>query len=203
MQRWNYAAVTQLEPWEKVLVAKDFLTSIHGELACTDCHGGNGAAADKKTAHQGFDPHPSINNPEGTCGDCHEEIVATAKDSLHATLSTFSTVLKTRADMAKWPEIDAARQGHCAACHQAQEIHAAAPPDLKGRYYLKELVACIDCHQGLEYGSVRDHAIHFKNSSPRTQRRMASGCKSKWREFTYGSLIAKPTGRHQPWSSEP
>ena len=33
---------------------------------------------------------PPSANPRKACGDCHGEIVATAKDSLHATLSTFS-----------------------------------------------------------------------------------------------------------------
>jgi 3-mercaptopyruvate sulfurtransferase SseA len=222
--------VVPLEPFEKVLVSKEFLDTEHGEIACTDCHGGNAAASDKKTAHAGLDPYPAANNPEATCGECHEEIVATSKDSLHTTLSTFVTVLKNRSDMNKWEEIDKARQGHCAACHTsscggchvsrprtakkgfinghifqkrsdpfnqctachgsrvgneyygmrgqgdvhvskydmdcvachtAEEMHAAAPEGLPGRYHLKETVACTDCHQNLQYGSVRDHSIHI------------------------------------------
>ncbi len=218
-----------LEPFEKVLVAKTFLDTEHGEIACTDCHGGNAAATDKKTAHAGLDPYPAENNPDGTCGECHEEIVATAKNSLHATLAPFTTVLKARADMNKWPQIDAARKNHCnachtscggchvsrpkfakkgfvnghifqkrpdpfnqctachgsrvgneyygmrglgdvhaakynmdcVACHGAGEMHAAVPAGLPGRYHLKELPACTDCHQDLEYGSIRDHTLHI------------------------------------------
>ena len=219
-----------LEPFEKVLVSKEFLDTDHGEIACTDCHGGNAAASDKKTAHVNLDPYPAANNPEATCGECHEEIVATGKDSLHATLSTFVTVLKNRADMNKWEEIDKARKNHCTACHtsscggchvsrpkfakkgfinghlfqkrsdpfnqctachgsrvgneyygmrgqgdvhiakydmdcvachEAEEMHAAAAPDLPGRYHLPEISACVDCHQDLEHGSVRDHSIHI------------------------------------------
>jgi 3-mercaptopyruvate sulfurtransferase SseA len=221
--------VVPLEPFEKVLVAKAFLDTEHGEIACTNCHGGNGAATDKKTAHAGLDPAPAQNNPDAACGECHEEIVATAKNSLHVTLSTFTTVLKNRADMGKWSEIDAARKNHCAACHtscggchvsrpnfakkgfvnghifqkrsdpfnqctachgsrvgneyygmrgqgdvhvakydmdcvachKAGEMHAAAPAGLPGRYYLNELPACTDCHKNLEFGSVRDHALHI------------------------------------------
>jgi 3-mercaptopyruvate sulfurtransferase SseA len=222
--------VVPLEPFEKVLVSKEFLDTDHGEIACVDCHGGNAAANDKKAAHAGLDPYPAANNPEATCGECHDEIVATSKDSLHTTLSTFVTVLKNRSDMNKWEEIDKARQGHCAACHtsscggchvsrpksakkgfinghifqkrsdpfnqctachgsrvgneyygmrgqgdvhvskydmdcvachEAEEMHAAAPDGLPGRYHLKEIVACIDCHQDLEHGSVRDHALHI------------------------------------------
>jgi thiosulfate/3-mercaptopyruvate sulfurtransferase len=49
----------------------------------------------------------------------------------------------------------------CVACHEAEEMHAAAPEGLPGRYHLKEIVACTDCHQNLQYGSVRDHSIHI------------------------------------------
>lgn len=219
-----------LEPFEKVLVAKAFLETEHGKIACVDCHKGDSAASDKTAAHTGMDPYPALNNPDATCGQCHEEIVETAKNSLHATLSTFTTVLKTRADMNKWPEIDAARKNHCTACHtsscggchvsrpkfakkgfinghifqkrsdpfnqctachgsrvgneyygmrgqgdvhaakhnmdcvvchKAKEMHAAPPEGLPGRYHLKEMAACTDCHQGLENGSVRDHALHI------------------------------------------
>jgi thiosulfate/3-mercaptopyruvate sulfurtransferase len=222
--------VVPLEPFEKVLVSKEFLNTEHGEISCTDCHGGNAAASDKNTAHVNLDPYPALNNPEATCGECHEEIVASAKNSLHTTLSTFTTVLKNRSDMNKWPEIDAARKNHCTACHtsscggchvsrpkfakkgfikghifqkhsdpfnqctachgsrvgneyygmrglgdvhaaqydmdcvachKAKEMHAAAPEELPGRYHLKEIVSCTDCHQKLENGSIRDHNIHI------------------------------------------
>ncbi len=217
-----------LEPQEKVLVSEDFLNSTHGEIACEDCHGGNPAEQDKSGAHAGMDPYPAVTNPEQVCGECHEDIVGTAKNSLHTTLSTFTTVLKTRADMALWNEIDQARSKHCAACHtsscggchvsrpkasgkgfikghffqkhsdpvnqctachgsrvgmeyygmrgegdvhaarynmdcvschKAEEMHADGN-GLAGRYHLKEMVRCEDCHQQLEHGSVRDHAIH-------------------------------------------
>ena len=217
-----------LEPQEKVLVSKDFLSTTHGALACESCHGGNPAGTDKATAHAGFDPLPSANNPQKACGECHSEIVTTAKDSLHAMLSTFTKVLANRANKDKWGHIDDARKSHCSACHTscggchvsrpnfagkgfvnghvfqkrsdpinqctachgsrvglefygergqgdvhaakamdcvachpAREMHAAAPKDLPGRYHLKEMVRCTDCHQDLQYGSVRDHALHI------------------------------------------
>ena len=217
-----------LEPVEKVLVSGDFLETEHGEVGCVNCHGGNPNDKTKAGAHKGFDAHPSLNNPEGACGECHEDIVSTAKDSLHATLSTFTTVLKSRSDMSKWHDIDEARKGHCTACHTscggchvsrpkfakkgfidghkfqkrsdpfnqctachgsrvgmeyygargqgdvhvtkydmdcvachpAEEMHAKPAADLKGRYHLPEMVNCEDCHQGLKYGSVREHSLH-------------------------------------------
>jgi 3-mercaptopyruvate sulfurtransferase SseA len=219
--------VVPLEPQKKVLVSKDFLSTSHGKISCESCHGGDPASMNKAAAHKGMDPYPSINNPQKSCGECHGEIVATAKDSLHATLSTFHEVLKSRANMDKWGLIDEARKNHCAACHtscggchvsrpkfaqkgfikghvfnkssdplnqctachgsrvgnefsgqrgrgdvhaskgmecftchQAKEMHAAAPKDLKSRYHLKEMGHCTDCHKDLKNGSVRDHAIH-------------------------------------------
>jgi thiosulfate/3-mercaptopyruvate sulfurtransferase len=58
-------------------------------------------------------------------------------------------------------DIHATKAMDCAACHKAKEMHAAAPKDLPGRYHLKEMVGCIDCHKDLQYGSVRDHALHI------------------------------------------
>nr|WP_320014108.1 rhodanese-like domain-containing protein [uncultured Desulfobacter sp.] len=49
---------------------------------------------------------------------------------------------------------------HCVDCHKADELHAAAPKDLPGRYHLAEQVKCKDCHKDLEHGSIRDHTIH-------------------------------------------
>jgi 3-mercaptopyruvate sulfurtransferase SseA len=49
----------------------------------------------------------------------------------------------------------------CMACHKAEEMHAAAPAGIKVRYELKEAVQCTDCHEGLEYGSILDHAVHI------------------------------------------
>jgi thiosulfate/3-mercaptopyruvate sulfurtransferase len=48
----------------------------------------------------------------------------------------------------------------CASCHQADEMHAAAPEDLKSRYGLEQAVACTDCHRDLRHGSVREHTLH-------------------------------------------
>lgn len=218
-----------LEPQKKVLVSEDFLSTDHGEIECENCHGGDPADKEKAAAHAGMDPHPSINNPQNACGECHDEIVASAKDSLHATLSTFPVVLNSRANMDKLGQIENARKNSCASCHtscggchvsrpksaqkgfikghvfqkrpdplnqctachgsrvgneyygqrgqgdvhaakaamdcthchQAGEMHAAAPKDLKSRYELNEMVRCIDCHKDLQLGSVREHSIHL------------------------------------------
>jgi len=221
--------VVPLEPQEKVQVSADFLISEHGSIDCEDCHGGDPTAQKKNKAHLGLEPKPSMNNPMETCGECHEDITSTAPDSLHNTLSPFTSMLKKRSDPDKWKAIDMARERHCgychtscggchvsrpenvgsgfvnghifnkrpdllnqctachgsrvgneylgkrgqgdvhavkasmgcAACHGAAEMHAAAPDGIKDRYHLEEQTRCTDCHNDLQYGSVRDHNIHI------------------------------------------
>ncbi len=117
-----------LEPQEKVLVSEAFLESAHGELACIDCHGGDGGADDKESAHAGFDAHPSENNPQGTCGECHEEIAETASKSLHATLSTFPGILNKRTSATTREAVDKGRERHCASCHAScGSCHVSRP----------------------------------------------------------------------------
>jgi len=167
-----------LEPQEKVLVSEEFLSSTHGEIACTDCHGGNSAEADKAKAHEGMEPYPAAKNPEKACGECHEDIVKTASKSLHTTLSTFPTVLKSRADMAKWGEIDEARSHHCAGCHTSNcgGCHVSRPKFakkgfIKGHVFQKHsdpINQCTACHGsrvGMEFYGMRGegdaHASKF------------------------------------------
>ncbi len=109
--------MTPLEPQKKVLVSDQFLESVHGELSCTDCHGGDDAADDKESAHKGYDPYPSVNSPQETCGECHEEIATTAPQSLHATLATFPKYMEKRASAETWDKVNHGRERHCASCH--------------------------------------------------------------------------------------
>ena len=57
-------------------------------------------------------------------------------------------------------DVHAARGMDCVACHPAREMHAAPAQDVAGRYQLKEIARCTQCHEDLQYGSVREHAIH-------------------------------------------
>jgi len=109
--------VAPLEPQKKVLVSQQFIDSVHGEVSCVDCHGGNDGAAVKEEAHEGYDPYPSVNSPQETCGECHEEIAETAPNSLHATLSTFPKYLEKRSSPGTIANVDHGRQQHCASCH--------------------------------------------------------------------------------------
>jgi 3-mercaptopyruvate sulfurtransferase SseA len=221
--------VAPLEPQKKVLVALEFLDSDHGEIACETCHGGNSDASDKSSAHEGLVANPSLSDPEGNCGECHEEIAASVKNSLHVTSAPFANILKRRADQDKYKTIEMGLERHCSQCHtgcggchvsrpasvgkgfvnghlfkarsdllnqctachgsrigneylgkrgqgdihaimgnmacvdchKAEEMHAAAPEDLKGRYHLKEAARCTDCHKDLQRGEIRNHNIHI------------------------------------------
>ncbi|WP_458775437.1 rhodanese-like domain-containing protein [Desulforhopalus sp. 52FAK] len=106
-----------MEPQKKVLVSEQFLDSVHGEVSCVDCHGGDDEAVAKEDAHKGYDPYPSINSPQETCGECHDEIAETAPKSLHATLSTFPKYLEKRSSAETFDKVDHGRQRHCASCH--------------------------------------------------------------------------------------
>ena len=147
--------MTPLEPQAKVKVDTAFLATEHGDIDCENCHGGNPAAKDKNTAHLGLEPQPSMNNPIDACGDCHEEITATAPDSLHATLAPFKSMLEQRSDPAKWDVIDTARERHCGYCHTScGGCHVSRPGNVgsgfvNGHVFNKRpdlLNQCTACH---------------------------------------------------------
>ena len=124
-----------MEPWEKVLVSPAFLDTDHGEMSCPSCHGGDEFVGLREAAHAGVVKDPTINNAEGTCGECHDDIVETAVTSLHATLSTFSVVLKSRSGESTWSDVDTARKNHCAACHSScGQCHVSRPKFAKSGF---------------------------------------------------------------------
>ena len=150
-----------LEPQAKVLVSREFLSTTHGGLACESCHGGNPAALDKAAAHAGMEPMPSEKRPGQACGDCHAEVVATAKDSVHATLSTFPKVLGNRAGKGQWSLVDEARGNHCSACHTSCGGCHVSRPAFAGKGFVKghsfqkrsdPINQCTACH-GSRVGS--------------------------------------------------
>lgn len=216
-----------LEPWEKVLVSKEFFDTEHGGIDCQDCHGGNPQGGDRDAAHKEVVKDPTIKTAEKVCGECHGEIVETGTKSLHATLSNFYVILKERSSEKTWEGVDTGRKNHCAGCHSscgqchvsrpkfaksgfinghlfqgtpsminqctachgsrvgdeffgnrgmgdihlaqggmdcmechgAEEMHASGE-GLTGRYHLPEMPGCVDCHEGLKQGDVKQHQTH-------------------------------------------
>jgi len=151
-----------LELWQKVLVAKEFLSSAHAEKTCVECHGGDAAKASRAEAHAGLVRDPSEVPPFAAsdaivCAECHEEQAKTGKTSLHATLSTFTKIMHTRAgdDPANWEKVDQGRKNHCTPCHAScGQCHVSRPNFAKkgfisGHAFAKKpdmVNQCTACH---------------------------------------------------------
>ena len=82
-----------LEPWIKVFITDDYFGNVelgiegdpHGQLKCTQCHGGNSSKSDKHDAHESVVAHPSENKE--TCLGCHSD------DAIGAVLNNFDSSL--------------------------------------------------------------------------------------------------------------
>ena len=129
-----------LEPWEKVLVdAGTFPATVHGQLSCTACHGGQASAVDdKEAAHEGLVADPSFDGQIG-CGECHPNVLAMNEHSLHSTLGGYWTVLNARMGggeekLAEEHEaIGVMFNNHCASCHAGcGDCHVSQPGSVGG-----------------------------------------------------------------------
>ena len=123
-----------LEPWEKVLIDEGaFLSTVHGKISCQECHQGL-QAPDKETAHIDLIPYPS-DDPETFCGECHPNLVASAENSLHATLDGYWTVLTSRGVPENHPQAEEMFGNHCAGCHAScGDCHVSRPTSVDGGF---------------------------------------------------------------------
>jgi hypothetical protein len=146
--------VAPLEPWEKVLINPDsFLPTVHGSIACTDCHGGV-QSSDKETAHTDLIARPSDGNPNA-CGECHIDVAAVFPNSLHASLQGYWTVLDARSVPENHAALEEAFGNHCASCHTScGDCHVAQPASVGGGLFDGHVFAskppmtrsCTACH---------------------------------------------------------
>ncbi|HUS93727.1 MAG TPA: hypothetical protein VMZ24_00965 [Patescibacteria group bacterium] len=67
---------------------------MHGEIACTDCHGGL-QESDKELAHTNLIARPSA-DLGATCGECHEKQSNLQQVSLHSNQQGYWTVMEAR-----------------------------------------------------------------------------------------------------------
>jgi hypothetical protein len=152
-----------LEPYEKVYVSKAFLDTEHGQLECDACHGGNPNDSNWQTAHKGVVKDPTFPDPSKACGSCHEEIAATAPQSLHYTLATFDRIIHQRISQADTTreKVMAAKEKHCAQCHAScGQCHVSRPNYVRGGLLAKHIfkksplmdVTCASCHGGRVFG---------------------------------------------------
>lgn len=153
-----------LELYQKIWVTSSFLDTDHGQIACTDCHGGNPKDPSWQTAHKDILKDPTFPEPNKACGECHEDIVSTAKNSLHYTLAPFERVIKARAnkkDSKVLEKVFRAKDKHCSGCHAScGQCHVSRPDYAKGgllnKHHFKKTptmeITCAACHGGRVYG---------------------------------------------------
>lgn len=121
-----------MEGWEKVFISnQEFAETIHGEMGCVTCHGGNGASGKKEEAHEGVLREPISAT---ACGDCHPDTVEHDADSLHSTLQGYHTVLEQRTtDETLEVIMEEAFGNHCGSCHTScGQCHVSRPTNLGG-----------------------------------------------------------------------
>jgi len=121
-----------LEPWEKVLVnAETFPETVHGHIACTDCHGGV-QSIEKEAAHAGLIARPS-EGETNACADCHVDVSEVFATSLHATLLGYHTVLDARSVPENHPALQTMFENHCYSCHTScGDCHVGQPASVGG-----------------------------------------------------------------------
>ena len=121
-----------LEPWEKVLVdPESFLPTVHGSIACTDCHSGL-QSSDKDTAHTDLIARPSEGDPNA-CSECHLDVAAVFPNSLHSTQQGYWTVLDTRSTPENHSALEEMFGNHCASCHTTcGDCHVSQPAGVGG-----------------------------------------------------------------------
>jgi thiosulfate/3-mercaptopyruvate sulfurtransferase len=152
-----------LELYEKIYVKPTFLETTHGEIACEECHLGNPKDPNWQTAHKGVIKDPTFPKADRTCGECHEDIVSTAKNSLHYTLAPFDHTIKKRANKTNkriLSQVIQAKEKHCNSCHSScGQCHVSRPEYVKGgllaKHHFKKAppmdITCASCHGGRVY----------------------------------------------------
>lgn len=116
--------------FENVLVKKEFLTTVHGKIACSKCHKGDPHADTPETAHQGMITDPTINEAVEVCGSCHHDITQTASQSTHASQDTSLAALRARCSDEQWQNLNKeAIAQQCSTCHAAScgSCHVSRP----------------------------------------------------------------------------
>jgi len=150
-----------LELYQKIYVKPSFLTTEHGKLACTACHGGDATDPDWRTAHDNVVRDPTFPDPAAICGDCHKDIVSSAVDSLHYTLAPMRLALDRRSSAAGKRALTTAFDRHCQTCHAScGQCHVSRPAYSGGGFLAGHNFAasppmdttCASCHGGRVHG---------------------------------------------------
>jgi hypothetical protein len=127
------ASATQMDAADSYLIEPESVITPHGRLGCIACHGGDGEAQDKPTAHQDLITDMSAQDPE-KCLICHQEIP--------------SEIPGDRLRVPHGLIIDAVEAGepcnvHCSDCHGGVG-HGFDP--VSGEKHCS-MTVCLDCHE--------------------------------------------------------
>ncbi|MCO5197894.1 MAG: cytochrome c3 family protein [Anaerolineae bacterium] len=126
-----------LEPWEKVLVdGETYPETVHGQIACVDCHGGDDSAENKNDAHADMIRDPSA-DPEVGCGECHPDVTAVSATSLHSTLNGYWNALDQRSVPENHEALSEMFGNHCASCHATCGDCHVSQPDSVGSGFIE------------------------------------------------------------------
>lgn len=137
------------------------------QIACTRCHGGNGAEGTQAKAHHGLIAHPG--HPEqvaAACGQCHRQVVASALHGSHFTLANKINTVRhhfgardSLAGMQEIPTTEASSsllsladdmlRRRCLRCH------VSAPGDQYSA--VTRGVGCGACHLSWKEGKMESH----------------------------------------------
>ena len=145
-----------LEPWEKVLVdAKEFPKTVHGHIACTDCHEGAQSSPDKEIAHENMIARPSEGDPNA-CSDCHPDVSSASIPPVSMPLSRDIGRYSTRGVHQRttwlWKKVF---NNHCSKCHAScGDCHVAQPASVGGGLFEGHMFtrtppmtrSCTACH---------------------------------------------------------
>ncbi|RMH72614.1 MAG: hypothetical protein D6675_04265 [Gemmatimonadetes bacterium] len=115
--------------WKTIFVNADFLETVHGSMACEDCHAGNPKSFTLEGAHEGLIALPS-ENAVASCGGCHADVTEKFATSLHYNQEGYFHWFEERAgydlasDAHKLQEFGA----ECGSCHTScGDCHIGRP----------------------------------------------------------------------------
>ncbi|MDJ0631368.1 MAG: hypothetical protein QNJ44_24160 [Rhodobacter sp.] len=120
------ASAPSRPPFLGSFVNADFPKTVHGQLGCTTCHGGDASAADMAA-------HANLKDANASCALCHADQVAKFETSLHNTLGGMAHALTLRSGADNFAALDHAWENDCASCHaDCGDCHLSLPEAVGG-----------------------------------------------------------------------
>ena len=127
------ASATEPDTAETYLIEEASIATTHGRLGCLTCHGGDGEATDKETAHQELVADMSAQDPE-KCVICHEQL----PDEIPG-----DRLRVPHSEILRRIEAGSPCDVHCSDCHGGVG-HGFDPVSGDS---ICSMTVCLDCHQ--------------------------------------------------------